>query len=68
MGAPVIQDSSVDYNKILLKPEIFNTDQGSQFTSTDFTAVLKDAKVKNVVVSQRSHTGHISSKNVLFFQ
>ena len=23
------------------KPEIFNTDQGSQFTSTDFTGVLK---------------------------
>jgi len=27
-------------------PEIFNSDQGSQFTSTDFTCVLKDAKVK----------------------
>ena len=27
-------------------PEIFNTDQGSQFTSTDFTDVLGDAKVK----------------------
>ncbi len=27
------------------KPEIFNTDQGSQFTSVDFTQVLKDAKV-----------------------
>jgi putative transposase len=27
------------------KPEIFNTDQGSQFTSLDFTEVLKDAKV-----------------------
>ena len=27
------------------KPEIFNTDQGSQFTSLDFTAVLKDAGV-----------------------
>ncbi len=25
------------------KPEIFNTDQGSQFTSTDFTKVLKGA-------------------------
>ena len=23
------------------RPEIFNTDQGSQFTSTDFTGVLK---------------------------
>ena len=27
-------------------PEIFNTDQGSQFTSTQFTDVLKDADVK----------------------
>jgi putative transposase len=27
-------------------PEIFNTDQGSQFTSDDFTAVLKDAGVR----------------------
>jgi putative transposase len=27
------------------KPEIFNTDQGSQFTSLDFTGVLIDAKV-----------------------
>ena len=27
------------------KPEIFNTDQGSQFTSFDFTSVLKAAKI-----------------------
>lgn len=27
------------------KPEIFNTDQGSQFTSIDFTGVLLDAKI-----------------------
>jgi putative transposase len=27
------------------KPEIFNTDQGSQFTSTDFTGVLQNAEV-----------------------
>ena len=27
------------------KPEIFNTDQGSQFTSFDFTGVLRDAGV-----------------------
>ena len=27
------------------KPEIFNTDQGSQFSSTDFTKVLKDAEI-----------------------
>jgi putative transposase len=28
------------------RPEIFNTDQGSQFTSTDFTGVLRDAEVR----------------------
>ena len=28
------------------RPEIFNTDQGSQFTSVAFTQVLKDAGVK----------------------
>jgi putative transposase len=27
------------------RPEIFNTDQGSQFTSLDFTGVLKDAAI-----------------------
>ena len=27
------------------KPEIFNTDQGSQFTSSDFTDVLKENKI-----------------------
>ncbi len=27
------------------KPRIFNTDQGSQFTSFDFTGVLKDAEI-----------------------
>jgi putative transposase len=27
------------------KPETFNTDQGSQFTSTDFTKVLKSAEI-----------------------
>jgi putative transposase len=27
------------------KPEIFNIDQGSQFTSTDFIKVLKDAEI-----------------------
>jgi putative transposase len=27
-------------------PEVFNTDQGSQFTSLDFTQTLKDASVK----------------------
>ncbi len=28
------------------KPEIFNSDQGSQFTSTDFTGVLKPEEIK----------------------
>jgi putative transposase len=28
------------------KPEIFNTDQGNQFTSTDFTEVLKEKGIK----------------------
>jgi len=28
------------------RPAIFNTDQGSQFTSLDFTQILKDADVK----------------------
>jgi putative transposase len=28
------------------RPEIFNTDQGSQFTSVDFTQILKDAGVR----------------------
>tara|TARA_B110000046_G_scaffold1166_1_gene1294 strand:- start:260 stop:550 length:291 start_codon:yes stop_codon:yes gene_type:complete len=27
------------------KPDIFNTDQSSQFTSIEFTQVLKDAKI-----------------------
>lgn len=28
------------------RPEVFNTDQGSQFTSDDFTKVLKDNQIK----------------------
>lgn len=28
------------------KPDIFNTDRGSQFTSIDFTAVLKKAGIE----------------------
>jgi putative transposase len=28
------------------KPKIFNTDQGNQFTSTDFTKILLDAGVQ----------------------
>jgi putative transposase len=35
------------------KPEIFNTDQGSQFTSEAFTGVLLDRKVAISMVSLR---------------
>ena len=40
--AEALEDALAKYGP----PEIFNTDQGSQFTSDDFTQVLKDAKVK----------------------
>ncbi|EFE8034822.1 IS3-like element ISKpn11 family transposase [Escherichia coli] len=36
-----VEDALARYGK----PEIFNTDQGSQFTSIDFTAVLKKAEI-----------------------
>ena len=36
-----LKDALAQYGR----PEIFNTDQGSQFTSLDFTGVLKDADV-----------------------
>jgi putative transposase len=36
-----LEDAMARYGR----PEIFNTDQGSQFTSLDFTGVLKDAAV-----------------------
>ena len=35
-----------DALKVSGKPEIFNTDQGSQFTSESFTGVLKDHEIK----------------------
>ena len=37
-----LQEAMAKYGK----PEIFNTDQGSQFTSTEFTGVLLDAGIK----------------------
>ena len=37
-----LQEALVRYGK----PEIFNTDQGSQFTGFEFIDVLKDAKIK----------------------
>ena len=30
------------------RPEIFNTDQGSQFTSLEFTSVLKDGRRRHL--------------------
>jgi transposase InsO family protein len=38
-----LQDAMARYGK----PEIFNTDQGSQFTSHAFTTVLRDAEVRD---------------------
>jgi putative transposase len=35
-------NTALNYNE---KPEIFNTDQGSQFTSNDFTKVLLESEV-----------------------
>lgn len=40
--ADVLSDTIKQYGK----PEIFNTDQGSQFTSDTFTGVLKDNKIQ----------------------
>jgi len=36
-----VEDAMARYGR----PEIFNTDQGSQFTSIDFIKLLKDAKI-----------------------
>jgi putative transposase len=36
------------------RPEIFNTDQGSQFTSVAFTAVLRDAEIR-ISMDGRGH-------------
>jgi len=36
-----LNDALAEYGR----PEIFNTDQGSQFTSLDFTGVLKDVEI-----------------------
>ena len=35
-------NTALHYNE---KPEIFNTDQGSQFTSNDFTKVLLESEI-----------------------
>src|SRR4051812_1883238 len=39
-------DALEDALRRFSRPEIFNTDQGSQFTSTDFTGVLKVHGIK----------------------
>jgi putative transposase len=36
-----LNEALADYGR----PEIFNTDQGSQFTSLEFTGVLKGAQI-----------------------
>jgi len=41
------------------RPDIVNTDQGSQFTSTDFIAVLKDAKVAISMDGKGAWRGHV---------
>ena len=40
--AEALGDAQARYGQ----PEIFNTDQGSQFTSLDFTGVLKNASIR----------------------
>ena len=40
------------------RPEIFNTDQGSQFTSLEFTSVLKDAGVAISMDGRGRPKGH----------
>jgi putative transposase len=37
------------------RPQIFNTDQGSQFTADDFTQVLKDHNIKISMDGQCLH-------------
>ena len=42
---PLLTDTLTDALERYGRPEIFNTDQGSQFTSLGFTSVLKDSGV-----------------------
>src|SRR3546814_3255077 len=43
------------------KPEIFNTDQGSQFTSNAFTGVLRAAEIKISMDRSEEHTSELQS-------
>ena len=45
LDARFCTDALADAMERYGRPQIFNTDQGSQFTSIEFTAVLKDAGV-----------------------
>ena len=45
-GKPALRIAAVEIALQISKPEIFNTDQGAQFTSTDFTGLLKKNGVK----------------------
>jgi len=46
------------------RPEIFNTDQGSQFTSKDFTRILKKNKIKISMCSKGRATDNIYIERV----
>ena len=46
MGARFCVEALEDALRLHGKPEIFNTDQGSQFTSFDFTNVLNENKIR----------------------
>ena len=46
------------------RPEIFNTDQGSQFTSKDFTRILKKNKIKISICSKGRTTDNIYIERV----
>jgi putative transposase len=47
------------------KPEIFNTDQGSQYTSDDFTQVLKDQDIKISMDGKGRAMGNIFIERLL---
>src|SRR5690606_7888182 len=46
------------------RPEIFNTDQGSQFTSLAFTSVLRDAEVRISMDGRGRWMDHVSIERV----
>ena len=53
-----LNDALVRYGK----PDIFNTDQGSQFTSLDFTNVLKDPGRPWTISSSSGSGGHSNTR------